>query len=42
MRIVDGKEPLDNTSIHPESYNVTYQLLKEIGMTSKDLGSEQT
>ncbi|PKI04105.1 RNA-binding transcriptional accessory protein [Staphylococcus xylosus] len=41
MRIVDGKEPLDNTSIHPESYDVTYQLLKEIGMTSKDLGSEQ-
>ncbi|MGW7908632.1 Tex family protein [Staphylococcus pseudoxylosus] len=41
MRIVDGKEPLDNTSIHPESYNVTYQLLKEIGMTSNDLGSEQ-
>ncbi|MBF0814654.1 Tex family protein [Staphylococcus xylosus] len=41
MRIVDGKEPLDNTSIHPESYDVTYQLLKEIGMTSNDLGSEQ-
>ncbi|SCU33914.1 RNA binding protein [Staphylococcus xylosus] len=41
MRIVDGKEPLDNTSIHPESYDVTYQLLKELGMTSKDLGSEQ-
>ncbi|MGG6821486.1 UNVERIFIED_CONTAM: RNA-binding transcriptional accessory protein [Staphylococcus pseudoxylosus] len=41
MRIMDGKEPLDNTSIHPESYNVTYQLLKEIGMTSNDLGSEQ-
>ncbi|MGW7982835.1 Tex family protein [Staphylococcus xylosus] len=41
MRIVDGKEPLDNTSIHPESYDVTYQLLKEIGVTSKDLGSEQ-
>lgn len=41
MRIVDGKEPLDNTSIHPESYDVTYQLLKEIEMTSNDLGSEQ-
>lgn len=41
MRIVDGKEPLDNTSIHPESYDVTYQLLKEIEMTSNNLGSEQ-
>jgi uncharacterized protein len=41
MRIVDGKEPLDNTSIHPESYEVTYQLLKEIDMTPKDLGSKQ-
>lgn len=41
MRIVDGKEPLDNTSIHPESYEVTYQLLKEIDMTPKELGSKQ-
>ncbi|PHK48582.1 Tex family protein [Staphylococcus edaphicus] len=41
MRIVGGEEPLDNTSIHPESYNVANQLLIQIGMTTKDLGSEQ-
>lgn len=28
MRIVDGKEPLDATGIHPESYDKVYELLK--------------
>ncbi|MDN3224977.1 helix-hairpin-helix domain-containing protein, partial [Pseudomonas nunensis] len=41
MRIVGGKEPLDNTSIHPESYNVANQLLTEIEMTTHDLGTEK-
>ncbi|HLR18739.1 MAG TPA: Tex family protein [Staphylococcus sp.] len=38
LRIVDGDEPLDNTSIHPESYNATYELLSEINMKAEDLG----
>ncbi|MDN6671455.1 MAG: RNA-binding transcriptional accessory protein, partial [Staphylococcus equorum] len=38
LRIVDGSEPLDNTSIHPESYRATYQLLNEINMKAEDLG----
>ncbi|MCY6992367.1 Tex family protein [Staphylococcus argensis] len=41
LRIVDGEEPLDNTSIHPESYKATYALLDSVGMTSADLGSDQ-
>lgn len=40
LRIVDGSEPLDNTSIHPESYRATYQLLNEINMKTEDLGTE--
>ncbi|MCP8621949.1 ATP-binding cassette domain-containing protein, partial [Acinetobacter baumannii] len=40
LRIVDGSEPLDNTSIHPESYKVTYQLLDKFGFGGNDLGSD--
>ncbi|KGX86556.1 Tex family protein [Pontibacillus litoralis] len=39
LRILDGDEPLDRTSIHPESYHATKQLLKMKDMTTKDLGS---
>ena len=38
LRIINGSEPLDNTSIHPESYQSTYQLLSEIGFSADDLG----
>ncbi|MCY1039515.1 Tex family protein [Staphylococcus nepalensis] len=41
LRIINGSEPLDNTSIHPESYDATYQLLKEIGFKIEDLGSDE-
>ncbi|PTF04312.1 RNA-binding transcriptional accessory protein [Staphylococcus devriesei] len=41
LRIVNGTEPLDNTSIHPESYQVTYQLLDKLNLTIEDLGSEK-
>ncbi|MBO1213002.1 RNA-binding transcriptional accessory protein [Staphylococcus nepalensis] len=41
LRIINGGEPLDNTSIHPESYDATYQLLKEIGFKVEDLGSDE-
>ena len=32
------KEPLDSTGIHPESYNITYEILKkECGIDKKTL-----
>ena len=40
LRILDGDEPLDQTAIHPENYGAVYKLLKKIGFTSADLGSE--
>ncbi len=41
LRIVDGTEPLDNTSIHPESYDVTYKLLGILDLSIKDLGTDK-
>lgn len=41
LRIVNGKEPLDNTSIHPESYQATYQLLESLQLSINDLGSDK-
>lgn len=41
LRILDGKEPLDRTSIHPESYKATRELLKMLGHKSEELGSEK-
>ncbi|RFU60640.1 Tex family protein [Peribacillus glennii] len=40
LRILDGEEPLDQTSIHPENYAAVYKLLKKVGHTSSDLGTE--
>ena len=37
MRIHDGKEPLDTTGIHPESYEAARKLLKETGLTLENL-----
>ena len=37
MRIFDGKNPLEITSVHPESYEVAEKLLKSIGFEPKDL-----
>lgn len=41
MRIVDGVNPLDKTQIHPENYKSTETLLKKIGFSAKDIGSEE-
>ena len=41
LRIVDGKNILDETSIHPESYNVTLELLKKLSFDLKDIGSNE-
>ncbi|WP_042342471.1 Tex family protein [Bacillus timonensis] len=40
LRIVDGDEPLDRTSIHPENYKEVKKLLSKFGLTSNDLGTE--
>ena len=37
LRIVGGKNILDNTAVHPESYDATKKLLAHFGMTAKDV-----
>ena len=37
MRIRGGSEPLDYTSVHPESYVAAKKLLKKYGFTTKDI-----
>lgn len=41
MRIRDGIEPLDYTSVHPESYAAAKKLLKKYGYTTSDIISGQ-
>ena len=41
LRIIDGENPLDMTSIHPESYNHAKKVLKCLNLTENDLGSEK-
>lgn len=41
MRIIDGKNPLDRTSIHPESYDAAKKLLDIMGFSVNDIGSEK-
>lgn len=37
MRISSGKNPLDGTSVHPESYDATLKLLDKLGYTPEDI-----
>lgn len=37
IRIPNGKNPLENTGVHPESYEVAEELLKSIGFTKEDI-----
>jgi uncharacterized protein len=37
LRISDGDNPLDNTSVHPESYEVTTKLLELLDLSTNDL-----
>jgi len=37
MRITDGENPLDATSVHPESYAAAMQLLEKLGLSMEDL-----
>ena len=39
LRVMNGDNPLDMTSIHPESYDVAKQILKAIHKDVKDIGN---
>lgn len=41
LRVLEGKEPLDRTGIHPENYDVVKELLKRYGFTTSDLGTDK-
>lgn len=41
LRINDGENVLDSTAIHPESYDVALNILKDLGFTIKDIGSSE-
>lgn len=40
IRIFEGKNPLETTAVHPESYAATEKLLKEIGYKKEDLADK--
>jgi uncharacterized protein len=37
LRVMESSEPLDNTSVHPESYSAAKELLKILGYAAEDL-----
>lgn len=39
LRVRDGKNPLDNTAVHPESYAAATSLLSECGFTLADVSN---
>ncbi|KAB3532061.1 RNA-binding transcriptional accessory protein [Alkaliphilus serpentinus] len=41
LRISDGENPLDNTAVHPESYEITMQLIEKLGYTTDDIRNGQ-
>ena len=41
LRIIDGKNPLDKTRIHPESYPLAEALLKEVNLNISEIGTEE-
>ena len=41
LRITDGDNPLDATSVHPESYEAAMKLLDKMGLTMKDVKEAQ-
>jgi uncharacterized protein len=40
LRISDGKNPLDRTPIHPETYEVVGRLFKDLGLKLTDIGTD--
>ena len=41
LRITEGNNPLDQTSIHPESYDTTLKLLDLLNLKISDIGSNE-
>lgn len=41
LRIIDGTNPFDMTSIHPESYDKALKLLKLMNLEPKDIGTDK-
>ncbi|MBQ2404285.1 MAG: RNA-binding transcriptional accessory protein, partial [Lachnospiraceae bacterium] len=41
MRIADGSNPLDATSVHPESYEAAAQVLERLGLEPGSIGTEE-
>lgn len=41
LRIEDGDEILDRTSIHPESYELTKRILKLLNLSMEDMGTDK-
>ncbi len=39
MRITGGDNPLDATSVHPESYGAATELLSRLGLSTEDIGA---
>jgi uncharacterized protein len=37
LRVMESDDPLDNTSVHPESYDAARKLLSKLGYTDEDL-----
>ena len=37
MRIAEGKNPLDSTSVHPESYEAAELMLKKLGIDKSEI-----
>ena len=42
IRIFDGKNPLETTAVHPESYDIAEKLLALIGYKKEDLTNKET
>lgn len=42
LRILDGDEPLDMTSIHPESYQATKEIIKQANLGEDAIGKPST
>ena len=41
LRVMESKNPLDNTSVHPESYDVAKKLIEVLGYTMDDLKNKK-
>ncbi len=41
LRIIDGDNPLDATSVHPESYEAALKLMDKLGITMEDVKEYQ-